>query len=607
MAYTPKNWQTGEIIEAEELNHMEQGIAAADAAATGTGTIGTQQLANGSVTTPKIAPATVTNDKLDQEAVDSYNIRNGAITTPTIYDGAVTTAKIADGAITDAKLAASGVKSDVSDLKSAVDANLLDFIATVNPTNWFNNDGLVAGESNANGTVSASTTRKYTDYFIPVTEGDKVYFRRGDNFGIGYMRHMTAYDADKNLLASKGSNSSQPEYTIQSGVAFVKITIDNPNLSVLPMITVGANAPTVYSAYFDPYKRLTKDYLTESSQAAVDKLKNGTMNSLALANRYACSMPLTRFRQTVGIAETFYGKTARTPDETTFLLVDVGIERQERVTADNIHFPNAEAFSSANGFNWRMYDSAYAEIYNNLTSQYANGFPRSIIAENLSSCTLLAIGDSTVDQDTMTQKLLDHFTAKGATLTLLGTLGSGNNKNEGRAGWKASDYLTDRQYYGVTNPFYNPSTQTFDFNYYMTNQGYSSPDFVVIQLGINDLGSTRDFGAIWGCIKTMIDSILAYDNAIKIILNLPTTPTSDQHLVQSMYLPEYKNRVVNYDAYAITHSLSEYTETKVRCSYCHIILDPSSDIFDNVHPNATGYEKMALEIANQINHWQNDD
>lgn len=105
MAYTPKTWEPGEIIEAEELNHMEQGIAAADAAATGTGTIGTQQLANGSVTTPKIANASVTNDKLDQEAVDSNNIRTGAITTPLIYDGAVTTQKIADGAVTTPKIA----------------------------------------------------------------------------------------------------------------------------------------------------------------------------------------------------------------------------------------------------------------------------------------------------------------------------------------------------------------------------------------------------------------------------------------------------------------------------------------------------------------------
>ena len=105
MAYTPKTWETGEIIEAEELNHMEQGIAAADAAATGTGTIGTQQLADGSVTTPKIADASVTNDKLDQEAVDSNNIRTGAIITPLIYDGAVTTDKIANYAVTDSKLA----------------------------------------------------------------------------------------------------------------------------------------------------------------------------------------------------------------------------------------------------------------------------------------------------------------------------------------------------------------------------------------------------------------------------------------------------------------------------------------------------------------------
>lgn len=90
MAYTPKTWVTGETIEATELNHMEQGIAEADAAATGTGTIGTQQLADGAVTTEKIATGAVytekladdavTYDKIAQNAVDSVNIRNGAVT-----------------------------------------------------------------------------------------------------------------------------------------------------------------------------------------------------------------------------------------------------------------------------------------------------------------------------------------------------------------------------------------------------------------------------------------------------------------------------------------------------------------------------------------------
>lgn len=107
MAYTAKTWVTGEVIQAVDLNHAENGIAEADAKATAIsapGAIGTANLADGAVT----------NNKLDQEAVDSNNIRTGAILTPLIYDGAVTGDKLADGAVSYAKLDAA--------LKGKVDA-----------------------------------------------------------------------------------------------------------------------------------------------------------------------------------------------------------------------------------------------------------------------------------------------------------------------------------------------------------------------------------------------------------------------------------------------------------------------------------------------------
>lgn len=80
MAYTAKTWVTGEVIQASDLNHAEQGIAAISA--------------NGAIDTANLAIASVTNEKLDQEAVDSNNIRVGAINTPLIYDGAVTLPKL---------------------------------------------------------------------------------------------------------------------------------------------------------------------------------------------------------------------------------------------------------------------------------------------------------------------------------------------------------------------------------------------------------------------------------------------------------------------------------------------------------------------------------
>ena len=173
----------------------------------------------------------------------------------------------------------------------------------------------------------------------------------------------------------------------------------------------------------------------------------------------------------------------------------------------------------------------------------------------------------------------------------------------------AKDYLTNRQYEGTVNPFYNPTTETFDFSYYMTNQGYSAPDFVVIQLGINDLynvdysGVDEAITSAWNAIKTMVDSILAYNASIKIILNLPTAPNSDISL-HTDFLPLYHNSVIRYNDYAQEQAFL-YSESKVRVSYCHLILNPETDIRDTVHPNTDGYTKMAEEVVSQINCWQN--
>ena len=141
----------------------------------------------------------------------------------------------------------------------------------------------------------------------------------------------------------------------------------------------------------------------------------------------------------------------------------------------------------------------------------------------------------------------------------------------------------------------------------MSNQGYTGVDFVVLQLGINDLFNYDDtrIEPTWAAMETIIDSILAYNSGIKIILNLPTTPNSDQaQSTVAEFL--YRNRVIRYNEYAMAQSLAKYGTTKVRCSYCHLILDSHTEIRDNVHPTFSGYQKMALEVVNQINAWQNN-
>lgn len=194
MAYTAKTWVTGEVIQASDLNHAEQGIAAISA--------------NGAIDTANLANASVTNEKLDQEAVDSNNIRAGAIITPLIYDGAVT----------DAKLAASGVKSDVADLKSAI-TNVEN---EINGELFIPIDGneIVQGTYGNSSAVVSNNARIRTSGMIRIFAGQTVVFNAGQTakqmlYGI--------FNDDGTLISESGwmGDGKQINFGTESNVVFV--------------------------------------------------------------------------------------------------------------------------------------------------------------------------------------------------------------------------------------------------------------------------------------------------------------------------------------------------------------------------------------------------
>lgn len=111
------------------------------------------------------------------------------------------------------------------------------------------------------------------------------------------------------------------------------------------------------------------------------------------------------------------------------------------------------------------------------------------------------------------------------TLTYQGSNGvvSVDMDNEGRGGWSANDYCTKATDGTITNAFWNPTSQAFDFAYYMSQNGFSSVDCVVIALGTNDIGKNMlasDFDTIIGNFRTMVDSIHSYSSAIKVVISL---------------------------------------------------------------------------------------
>lgn len=516
------------------------------------------------------------------------------------------------GKIPDTTLTQSGQAADakvvgdkISELKEDLNNLVVDRYGVYVSKNIINGESsLTVGYLAKNGTTYSSSSYAYTDY-LPVSGGDvlRTYYTQQGVFDEHSLRYVCCYDESKNVLSDKGTNDSILAFTIPSGVAFVRATVYADSSKSEHVISLNQEVDS-YSTYEAPVKSIEDDFLSPESQTVVDDLKNNILLSTHIKNNYHCSFPRQKLKMTKGIPESFYYFSAVFPPKTTYAKLAAGAQYCKCYN-NKAYFKNDTLLSSSNGFNWMMYD-AFFSLVDYYTGNAGYGGARSIIDENLMDCSLLAIGDSTVDHDTMTATLLSHFTEQGNTITLLGTLGDGTsgNKNEGRAGWKASDYLTDKQYKGVTNPFYNPSTQTFDFSYYMTNQGYLSVDFVVLQLGINDLSGGTDAGTLWATMKVLIDSVLDYNSSIKIIMNLPTTPNSDQSQTGS-YLMNYLLSVCKYNEYALAHILSDYSSSNVRASYCHLILDPDTEIRDNVHPTAEGYAKMALEVINQINCWQN--
>lgn len=515
---------------------------------------------------------------------------------------------ISEGYTVDNTLTISGAAADakvtgdaIGDLKSALTEKLV----LKQPVNLSHSDAdWTSGYyvDNHNGNVIANSSLSYSAK-IPVNEGDVItlYDKVGNNqFSQKQIRSIAAYDASDNFVRTSDALGWKVQsYTVPSGVA--SIIISAPNAT--QYMVVANTIVTEYEAYFEPYYIATYDFIK-------DGLK-GNVSTQDLKNEYACALPKTAYRQTVGIAEKWYKKSMITP-LTDFIFVNAGYSSTE-YESDGVSFENNAAVHSMNGYLWYVYDLFFNLLYN-FDNNTGYGQSRDVIAENLANCSLLAIGDSTIDQDHITGKLLSYFTEKNKTITLLGTLGKSGeplNRNEGRAGWTSADYMTNTTKNGYNNPFYNPSTESFDFTYYMTQQNYSDVDFVVIQLGINDLypsnpclPSEPNYANIWGNIQAMIDSIIAFNNQIKIIINLPTTPNGDpsKHLIPEFI---YRHFVIRYNEYALEQMRTRYSTSNVRPSYCHLILDPETDISDNVHPTILGYEKIALEVVNQINCWQN--
>lgn len=247
--------------------------------------------------------------------------------------------------------------------------------------------------------------------------------------------------------------------------------------------------------------------------------------------------------------------------------------------------------------------------YNYVAIATKNITVHAVVGATLPVKKYMFIGDSLTYAGVYEKKFYDMNPNK---VVLYGTIGTAPYLCEGRYGWTSSDYINQASKGGLTNPFYNPNTQTFDFSYYMANNpSFADVDCVVIFLGRNDGYSS---GSLISNINTMIASIKAFNNNIKAYVigayNVACNDSGTGKYLQSHALMNHIG--FNYNRNRFFATFTPETETKP--IPVHLNLDNKYDYSsttqdvsvvdnrqmevytDNVHPSSIGYEKFGMAI-----------
>ena len=259
------------------------------------------------------------------------------------------------------------------------------------------------------------------------------------------------------------------------------------------------------------------------------------------------------------------------------------------------------------------FDKNPAEQSNVLSKSFAY---RSVLKTQGSGVTkkVMFIGDSITANGIYPNEVKNLFDNDDMSVQLIGTLGT-SAKHEGRGGWSAEDYCTKSSYNDYTNAFYNPSTNHFDFSYYMSNNNFDGVDYVFISLGINDVFkqtkplSDAKYDSIISYYNEMITSIRAYNANIKIFVGLPILPANSDWalsynaditkaerlgLIQRL-IQEYDDResegIIVVPLYCVVDTERDFpTESRPICARDSSTIEY---VTDQTHPKTQGYYKIA--------------
>lgn len=476
----------------------------------------------------------------------------------------------------------------------------------VEPVNWLDPAEVVAGKYvNPLGDLSDSASYWVSGY-IPVEYGDVLRYQATMGTAridlelytsYGAIYHFASYDADKNYITgSYGNNARTITVTAENAkyVRFSMNTTTSGSSGAFKDIAV-LKSPDAILVPYSPYHAPYYDYALKKEHTFSEKVVGFLPKEICIADGRTIEL---YHKQIIPNAEKYHFQvTGNTPHA-----------MRRKMTMKGMH----------GWCNSRYADSMSVAVYDDDMQKVWSGSAKLQYAPNLANAkTICCIGDSLTNSKAWMAELVN---LSGGKLTLVGTRQlSANDANgtvrtgyhEGRSGWTAARYnkpgdaTPDEAAFKYANPFYNPTSGHFDWNYYVTNSlSGVSPDAVMLWLGTN--GLELDPTANATAIKTLVDYIRADDADIPIFCCYTIYPgTQDALGAQTgsdgyaankgaWQYEEYK-KVLNL-CIKLTELMGEYANLHfVPLASCHDSEHNYGSVVTPVNPRAAQTELMPVE------------
>ena len=443
-----------------------------------------------------------------------------------------------------------------------------------------------------NGNIQDNTSYAYTDY-IEVSPGDTVtlYYPDGNVWKTATSRCHSAYDENKSLLSSEGSNSGATNITAGEHTHYLRITYSKASATYeQSMIFINdTNVPTMYYPYYET---------TEGYEAKESFVKN-SLGVILTKNKY-CAM--------AQIAELTDGQTITA-------CKDIDNKKNDIIT----FYAEISTMSSVKiGHGYNMTYGSYIVIDGtNLTTyygasqyyQHAHGLTFSHyisveIKHNNSGRADITIstdgGEYTVAAASIAWDGCkgDVFaTSDGSTLSNVSLSCTFNDLQE-------NVFIFGDSYVGIVDSARWPK--------YLISAGYTKnaifgfggaksadqkkvfdnvlkmakPNYIVWALGMNDPDTSSAINATY---KTILDAVVA-DCVAKgitpILATIPNTPTAS-HTYKNAYVKSLGYRYVDFAA-AVGATEAESTWWSGMLSN------------DNTHPTASGAKALYARFAAEV-------